>query len=95
MANRIVTLYIRVKTKDGRKPYCQPVYLTNGRLKPLYAMVDGKPENRPEGSYSPSRIEPAKGRRTLIATIQELRSLYRAISYGAMLEAVRGHNNPP
>ena len=51
MANRTATLYIRITTKDGKKPYCKPVYLTKGRLKPLYAMVDGKPEHHPEGVY--------------------------------------------
>jgi integrase len=51
MANRTVTLYIRIKTADGKKPFCKPVYLTKGRLKPLYAIVDGQPEHRPEGVY--------------------------------------------
>jgi hypothetical protein len=50
MANRTATLYIRIKTEDGRNPHCLPVYITKGRLKPLYATVDGKPEYRPEGS---------------------------------------------
>jgi integrase/recombinase XerD len=51
MANRTATLYIRITTKDGKKPYCKPVYLTKGRLKPLCAMVDGEPEHHPEGVY--------------------------------------------
>jgi hypothetical protein len=51
VANRTATLYIRITTKDGKKRYCQPVYLSKGRLKPLYAMVDGKPERHPEGVY--------------------------------------------
>ena len=51
MANRTATLYIRITTKDGKKRYCQPVYLSKGRLKPLYAMVDGKSERHPEGVY--------------------------------------------
>jgi hypothetical protein len=51
MANRAVTLYLRIKTADGKKPFCKPVYLAKGRLKPLYAFVDGEPEHRPEGVY--------------------------------------------
>ena len=51
MPNRAVTLYLRIKTADGKKPFCKPVYLAKGRLKPLYALVDGEPEHRPEGVY--------------------------------------------
>ncbi len=51
MANLTVKLYIRIKTEDGKKPFCEPVYLSKGRLKGLYAFVDGKPEHRPEGIY--------------------------------------------
>jgi hypothetical protein len=51
MANRAVTLYLRIKTPEGKKPYCKPVFLAKGRLKPLYAFVDGEPEHRPEGVY--------------------------------------------
>ena len=35
MANLTVTLYIRIKTEDGKKPFCKPVYLAKGRLKRL------------------------------------------------------------
>src|SRR5437879_4028666 len=52
MANRAVTLYLRIKTPEGKKPYCKPVFLTKGRLKPLYAFVDGEPEHCSEGVYS-------------------------------------------
>jgi len=41
----------RIKTKDGKKPFCKPVYLSKGRLKPLHALVDGQPEYRSEGIY--------------------------------------------
>jgi hypothetical protein len=51
MANLTVSLYIRIKTEDGKKPFCQPVYLTKGRLRPLYAVVDGEHQHRPEGIY--------------------------------------------
>ena len=42
MANLTVRLYVRIKTEDGKKPFCKPVYLSKGRLKPLYALVDGQ-----------------------------------------------------
>jgi integrase len=51
MANRTATLYIRITTADGKKPYCKPVYLSKGRLKPLYAMVNGEQEHHKEGVY--------------------------------------------
>jgi integrase len=50
MANRTATLYIRI-TKNGRSPFCKPVYQSKGRLKPQYAMVDGEPEYHAEGVY--------------------------------------------
>jgi hypothetical protein len=50
MANRTSTLYIRV-TKNGRNSFCKPVYLSKGRLKPHYAVVEGEPEHHPEGVY--------------------------------------------
>jgi integrase len=50
MANRTATLYIRIN-KDGKDSYRKPVYLSKGRLKPQYAMVDGQPEYHEEGVY--------------------------------------------
>lgn len=44
-------LYIRVRLKDGRHPFVEPVYSANNKIKPQYALVDGKPEHHPEGSY--------------------------------------------
>jgi integrase len=51
MAHRTAALYIRITTADGRKSYCKPVYLSKGRLKPQYAMVNGEPEHHTEGVY--------------------------------------------
>jgi hypothetical protein len=51
MANRTATLYLRITTSDGRKSYCKPVYLSKGRLKPQFAMVNGEPEHHKEGVY--------------------------------------------
>jgi len=50
MANRTATLYIRI-TKNGRSSFCKPVYLSKGRLKPQYAIVNSEPKHHPEGVY--------------------------------------------
>jgi hypothetical protein len=51
VSHQTATLYIRVTTEDGKRPYCKPVYLSKGRLKPLFAVVNRKPEHHPEGIY--------------------------------------------
>jgi len=51
MAIRTVTVKIRIKTPDGKRVYAGPVYETKGRLKALWARVNGKPELHPEGVY--------------------------------------------
>jgi hypothetical protein len=35
MANRTATLYIHI-SKNGKSPFCKPVYQSKGRLKPQY-----------------------------------------------------------
>ena len=52
MANRRVSLMIRIND-GGKRPFVKPVYATNGRIRPLYALVDGVPQRRPEGTYYP------------------------------------------
>jgi hypothetical protein len=47
-----VRLKIRVRLFNGSRAYVDPVYSSNGKLKPLYALVDGKPEHHPEGVYN-------------------------------------------
>jgi hypothetical protein len=44
-------LKIRVRLPDGSRPFLNPVLSGNNKLKPLYPVVDGKPEHHPEGSY--------------------------------------------
>lgn len=46
-----VTIYIRIKRKDGSNAFERPAKSGNNRLKPLYALVKGKPEHHPEGIY--------------------------------------------
>lgn len=47
----VVRLKIRVRLSDGSRPFLDPVPTPNGKLKSLYAVVNGKPELRPEGVY--------------------------------------------
>ena len=47
-----VRLKIRVRLSNGSRAYVDPVYSSNGKLKPLYAVVNGKPEHHPEGVYN-------------------------------------------
>jgi len=44
-------LHIRIKLPDGSRRYSEPVYSTNRKLRPFFALVDGKPEHHPEGVY--------------------------------------------
>jgi hypothetical protein len=46
-----VRLYIRIKLKDGGRPFCDPVYAKNHQLVPSAALVHGKQEIHPEGVY--------------------------------------------
>jgi integrase len=50
--NLKVTLKIRIHLLDGSRPYCDVVLTTNGKIKPLYAVVNGEPEHHPEGVYA-------------------------------------------
>ena len=44
-------LFIRIILKDGKRTYAKPVSGANNRLRPLYALVEGKAEHHAEGSY--------------------------------------------
>jgi hypothetical protein len=47
----VVRLKIRVRLPDGSRPYLDPVPSAKGKLKPLFAFVDGNAEYHPEGVY--------------------------------------------
>ena len=47
-----VAIYIRIRKQDGRHRYVKPVWTKQGKLKPLYALVDGREERHPEGVYN-------------------------------------------
>lgn len=51
MKKPVVRLKIRVRLPDGSRPFVDPVPSGNGKLKPLYALISGKPQHHPEGCY--------------------------------------------
>jgi hypothetical protein len=54
--NLKVNLKLRIKLPDGSRPYCK-VVTTNGKVKPLYAVVNGQPAHHPEGVYALQYLE--------------------------------------
>ena len=42
---------IRIRRKDGTRQYVPIAKGGNGKIKPLYAHVDGRDEHHPEGVY--------------------------------------------
>jgi integrase/recombinase XerD len=44
-------LHLRVRLTDGSRPYLDPVYQENGKLRPLYALLEGKPQRFANGTY--------------------------------------------
>jgi len=46
-----VRLYIRVRRRDGRYVYRDPVWNRNRTLRAGYTLVGGQPEVHPEGIY--------------------------------------------
>jgi len=86
-----VSLYIRIRTAEGCYRYKKPVYASNHRLKPLCALVDGKEQRHPEGSYhlryvrndkrdwEPVGAEPAQA----LADLSKRQKIQAAIAAGA------------
>jgi integrase/recombinase XerD len=85
-----VRLKIRVRLSNGSRPYVDPVFSSNGKLKPLYAVVNGKPEHHPEGVYNlryvkaDKRVWDAVGTDAQLAMTAKLRVEHKlqAISLG-------------
>jgi hypothetical protein len=46
-----VRLYIRVRLSDGRDAFLDPVWNKNRTLRACYALVEERPEHRPESIY--------------------------------------------
>jgi hypothetical protein len=51
LANLQATLFLRIRTADGKRRIASPVYTANHKLKRLFATVDKQPEYHPEGIY--------------------------------------------
>ncbi len=51
MANKKVNIKIRVKLANGKYRYCEPVYEKKG-IKKHFALVNGRAEEHPEGTYA-------------------------------------------
>ena len=47
----IVRLKLRVRLPHGSRPFLDPVFAGNNKLKPGYAALDGKPVHFPDGVY--------------------------------------------
>jgi hypothetical protein len=68
-----------VRLSNGSRAYVDPVFSPNGKLKPLYAVVDGKPDHHPEGVYNlrylkaGKRVWHAVGTDTQLALTAKLR----------------------
>ena len=65
---------------DGSRPFLDPVLSANGKLKPLWAVVHGKGEHHPEGSYflryatpEDKRIWKSVGRDAQLALAEQLK----------------------
>lgn len=62
MANTTAALYLNYKKADGKWTMGKPAVKGNGRLKPLWVMVDGKEEHHPEARYKVSWYDNGKKR---------------------------------
>jgi hypothetical protein len=51
MRSSPVSLYLRVRSPEGGWLYARSVTAPNGRIRPLHALIDGKPVFRDEGVY--------------------------------------------
>jgi integrase/recombinase XerD len=49
--NLRVRIKMRVKLANGSRAYVDPVFASNGTLKPFVALVGGKPTHHPEAVY--------------------------------------------
>jgi len=50
MANRVVTLMLRVALSSNKRAYLNPATTAAGTVRPLWAIYDGKPKHFPSGS---------------------------------------------
>lgn len=51
MQSPVVRIKLRVRRPDGSRAYLKPVYTANHKLRPLYALVEGRPVQFCDGVY--------------------------------------------
>lgn len=56
----VIRLKIRVRLADGSRPFLNPVISGNSKLRPGYALVNGKPEHHVEANYYLRYVRGAK-----------------------------------
>jgi integrase len=66
MANRKVSLLLRVKTADGKRPYLNPACAANRKIRPLWAIYQGQAAHFPSGTYY---LRYKQGRKLVFANV--------------------------
>lgn len=100
--NREVSASKRVRTEKGLR-YCPVVIAGNGRIKPDYVLVNGKPERHPEGSYYISwysgrrllRVSVGKDAATATARRQQKEAELNAVNNGVAIVTENGNGRTP
>lgn len=98
--NREVNLTKRIKTKSGLR-YCPVVISSNGRVKPDFVLVNGRPERHPEGAYylewrqSGKRVRQSVGKDPADASARRLRKQaeLNATNNGVAVLPENGHRS--
>ena len=90
-----VNLTKRCRLPDGTTRFCPVVLLANGRIRPDYALVDGKPEHHPEGRYYVDWTENGKRVRKSVGTDAAQAHAKRLIQESALAATKAGVKNVP
>ena len=90
-----VNLTKRCRLPDGTTRFCPVVILGNGRIRPDYAIVDGKPEHHPEGRYYIDWTEKGKRIRKSVGTDAAQAHAKRLMQESALAATKAGVKNVP
>jgi hypothetical protein len=55
-SSQSVSLYLRIRSAEGAWVYARSVTTSNGRLRPLHALINGKSVYCAEGTYSSATV---------------------------------------
>lgn len=66
MPNFTVTLLLRVKTPDGKRPYLQPARSASGKVRPGWGLYKGQSIHYPDGVYA---LRFTQGKRLVFETV--------------------------